>query len=70
MAMVRFVNLRYVKEEDEWWDLIDDWLWQESQEDSWQRFFPPGTRAGGELRSESFWLLCAVIVAFVQVGWE
>lgn len=32
--------------------------------------FPPGTRAGGELRGESFWLLCAVIVAFVQVGWE
>ena len=42
MAMVRFVNLRYVKEEDEWWDLIDDWLWQESQEDSWQRFFLQG----------------------------
>lgn len=54
MGMVRFANLRYVKEEDEWRDLTDDWWWRESQEDSRPRFFPPGTRAGGELRGESF----------------
>lgn len=54
-----------MEEEDEWWALIDDRLWQESQEDSGRRFLPPGTRAG-----ESFWLLCPAILALVQVGRE